>query len=298
MLDGGLSTELERRGADLDHQLWSSVILLRTPQLISEVHTAYLDAGADIIATATYQASKEGLRKAGLSSEASDSTMREAVSLALDARDRFWETRTHSDRLKPLVAASLGPYGACLHDGSEYHGRYDLGLHELIAFHRPRVQTLIDCGADLFAFETIPSLLEGQAIIALMEEFPEVFAWLSFSCRNSHEVAHGEPFALCAAMADESEQIIAVGANCTAPEYIPGLLESARDTQTPLAVYPNSGESWDATRQQWCGQASDRMDAAAWRAKGARLIGGCCRTGADDITRMKCQLMAVDSKDF
>lgn len=298
MLDGGLSTELELRGADLDHELWSSVVLLETPGLISDVYTAYLEAGADIIATATYQATVQGFMRAGLDRPDALAMMQKAVYLALEARDAFWAAEEGAKRLKPLVAASLGPYGACLHDGSEYHGNYALGLEELVDFHRPRVAALAECGADLFAFETIPSLLEGQAFIELLEEFPQLTAWISFSCRNGAEVAHGEPFAECASLADQCEQIIAVGVNCTAPENIPPLLRAATDIETSLAVYPNSGESWDAENQQWCGEASDHMDPVAWHALGARLIGGCCRTGARDIRRMKSDLMVMQFSDL
>ena len=293
MLDGGLSTELEQRGANLDHELWSSLVLIETPELLSESHTAYLEAGADIIATATYQASLDGFMRTGLGRDESLAMMQNAVYLALQARDSFCEAQGDGLRLKPLVAASLGPYGACLHDGSEYHGNYVMGLQELAEFQRPRVEALADCGADLFAFETIPSLLEGQAITELVKEFPDIKAWISFSCRNGTEVAHGEAFAECASLADNSPQFLAVGVNCTPPAYIPSLLDSAGDIQTPLLVYPNSGESWDAVQQQWCGEASDNMDVAAWHSLGARLIGGCCRTAAEDIRRMKSELMGA-----
>lgn len=293
MLDGGLSTELERSGANLDHELWSSLVLLETPGLLSEAYSAYLEAGADIIATATYQASLEGFMRTGLGRADSLAMMQKAVQLALEARDSYWDTRENGAGLKPLVAASLGPYGACLHDGSEYHGNYAMDQGALVDFHRPRVEALADCGADLFAFETIPSLLEGLAIVELLNEFPDVTAWLSFSCRNGAEVAHGEPFVECARLADNNEQLIAVGINCTPPGNIPALLESAGAIRTPLAVYPNSGEIWDAVRQQWCGEASDSMDVVTWHTLGARLIGGCCRTGADDIRRMKSELTAA-----
>lgn len=298
MLDGGLSTELELRGADLDHELWSSLVLLDTPELLSEVYSAYLEAGADIISTATYQASLEGFMRAGLDQTQALAKMQKAVYLALEARDSYWQGQDRGSSLKPLVAASLGPYGACLHDGSEYHGNYAMGLEELVRFHRPRVEALADCGADLFAFETIPSLLEGQAIGELLKEFPDISAWISFSCRNGVDVSHGEPFAECANLADHNDQLIAVGVNCTPPENIPSLLKSADAIRTPLMVYPNSGERWDAARQQWYGEASDSMNPVVWHALGACLIGGCCRTGADDIRRMKSELTGALAKEL
>lgn len=291
MLDGGLSTELEQLGANLDDELWTSRVLIDAPELIQEAHRRFLHGGADIIATATYQATVEGLVRAGLEPGQAEELMVAAVKLAVDVRDEFWsQPANRAGRLRPLVAVSLGPYGACLHDGSEYHGNYGLGKNELMDFHRPRIALLKDTGADLFAFETFPSLLEAESVVDLLEEFPDVQAWLSFSCRDELRVAHGETFAECAELASRSKQILSVGVNCTAPENIPLLLSSAQHTGIPLAAYPNSGEYWDATAQQWRGQACGSMDVGEWHRLGTRLIGGCCRTTSDDIRGMRARL--------
>ena len=152
------------------------------------------------------------------------------------------------------------------------------------------IAVLADAGGDLFAFETIPSLAEAELLLDLLPEFPGVRAWLSFSCRDHGHVAHGEPFADCARRAADSPQVLAVGVNCTAPEHIAPLLRAAAGIDRPLVAYPNSGEEWDAEAQRWCGEACDRMDVAEWHRLGARLIGGCCRTVASDIARMKQSL--------
>lgn len=290
LLDGGLSTQLERHGAVLAGELWTTRVLLDAPGTLRAAHRDFLEAGADVIASATYQSSLPGLERCGLSATAAAETMRGAIRLAREERDAFWRVRGGEGRLQPLVAASLGPYGACLHDGSEYHGHYGLGKQALVDFHRPRVALLADAGADLFAFETIPSLLEAEAILEVLEEFAGLTAWISFSCSDERHVAHGEPFADCATAVAESGQALAVGINCLAPEWVPGLLETGRGAGLPLAVYPNSGEHWDAGEQRWRGQACSDMDVGAWHAAGARLIGGCCRTDADDIRRMRERL--------
>lgn len=295
MLDGGLATELENRGADLNHFLWSARLLAEAPGLIEAVHGDYLAAGADVIATATYQASYEGFRKSGFDVDQARQLMRLGVELAVRARDRFWSDPDNREgRLRPLVAASIGPYGACLRDGSEYHGNYAVGARELAEFHRPRMDLLADTGADLFAFETIPSRVEAEVLIGLMEEYPARCAWLSFSCRDGSRVSHGEAFADCAALADGCEQIVAVGINCTAPRFVPALLESARGLHTPLAVYPNSGEHWIAAEHRWAGQDCGTFPAVEWYRLGARLIGGCCRTGPDDIRKMRADLLKAE----
>jgi homocysteine S-methyltransferase len=297
MLDGALATELERRGSVLDDALWSARILLENPDLIRQVHYDYLAAGADVITTASYQATFTGFARRGLDHEQAADLMRLSVGLALEARDSFWaEPANRTGRERPLVAVSVGPYGAYLADGSEYRGDYGLSLAELMDFHRPRMAVLAAAGADLLACETIPCQVEGEALVTLLHEFPAVPAWLSFSCRNSQEVAGGEPFAGCAALANQSDQIVAVGVNCTAPRYIEDLLHIAhRVTKKPLLCYPNSGEAWDPHNNCWVGSTGItdfHTPAQRWRAAGATLIGGCCRTTPEDIRDMRQALAA------
>lgn len=291
MLDGGLATEMENRGAELDDALWSAKMLIEAPEMIRQVHAAYLKAGADVIATATYQASFGGFARTGLRKAQAERLMRLSVDLAVLARETFW---SHHDnrisRLRPLVAASIGPYGACLADGSEYHGNYGIGRDELRDFHQPRLEVLADTEAELFAFETIPSMCEAEVLLELLQKFPDKYAWLSFSCRDAQQVCHGERFSECAALADSTEQIVGVGVNCTAPRHVPPLLESARPIATPLAAYPNSGEQWRAEDNTWVGEGCEALDAVALYESGARVIGGCCRTTPEDISRMRAAL--------
>jgi len=292
MLDGALATELERRGADIDDDLWSARVLIEAPELICEVSHEYLLAGADIISTATYQASFEGFEKAGIDHAQASNLMQLSVDLALLARENFWSvTDNRRFRLRPLVAASIGPYGAFLADGSEYHGNYALQKQDLIDFHRPRMAELAHSDADLLAFETIPSKLEAEALLELLAEFPASKALLSFSCKDEAHVCHGESFADCAALAESSEQVIAVGINCTPPKFVTALLRSAAGAQKPLIAYPNSGETWIAGEHRWAGEAGDAPTALDWYDAGARLIGGCCRTGPADISRMRAELI-------
>jgi homocysteine S-methyltransferase len=293
MLDGGLATELEAHGANLDSELWSAKLLIDSPELIRKVHEDFLAAGADIIATATYQASFEGFERAGYDRAGAENLMRLAVDLALIAREAFWSnSQNHLGRLRPLVAASIGPYGACLHDGSEYSGDYGLDQGALEDFHRPRMNLLAGTEADVFAFETIPSLLEARALIKVLGEFPDKRALLSFSCSNDRQVSHGEPFVECAELAKDSSQILAVGVNCLAPEWVTPLLESASGIGLPLMAYPNSGETWDADAQEWMGDVCRDLPVLEWHERGARVIGGCCRTLSADIRRMRDVLLA------
>lgn len=288
VLDGGLATELERRGADLDDPLWSAKILVEAPDLIRQLHYDYFIAGADVAITASYQASFEGFMGRGLNRAEAANLMRLSVELAKAARDEFWRDPRHRQgRVHPLVAASVGCYGAFLADGSEYRGDYGLSQAELIEWHRPRLRVLVESEPDLLACETIPCQVEGEALVELLAEFPHMPAWLSFSCCDEIHVCHGERFADCVALANCSPQIVAVGLNCTAPRYVAPLLGSAAGITTkPLLCYPNSGERWDAETNCWLdgtGVTDFAEPARLWRDAGAQLIGGCCRTGPADV---------------
>jgi len=276
ILDGALATELERRGADLNDALWSAKLLIDQPELIRQVHFDYFVAGANVATTASYQATFEAFQERGYSHEEAARLMRLSVTLALEARDAFWADPAHRvGQLKPLVAASVGPYGAMLADGSEYRGHYGLSKQALIDFHRPRMQVLVDAGADLLACETLPCLDEALAIASLLPEFENMAAWVSFSCRDGEHNSQGEKLADCVAMLDGVTQIVALGVNCTAPEFIPSLIDQARTgTTKPIVVYPNSGEQYDAIHKQWqgCSHAQDfAQQALGWYAHGARL---------------------------
>lgn len=295
VLDGGLATELERRGADLADPLWSAKLLLEDPAQVRAVHRDYYRAGADVATTASYQASFEGLAGRGLDADAAARVMREAVALAIAAREDFWADEAARDgRHWPLVAASVGPYGAVLTGGAEYRGHYGLSVEALMDFHRPRLAVLAASGADVLACETIPCPEEAVALARLLPEFPALTAWISFSCRDERHVCQGEPLADAVAALDEAPQIAAVGVNCTAPQHVTALLESLRGvTAKPLLAYPNSGEVYDGSTHRWhgglgCAHATQFAAwAREWHAAGARLIGGCCRTTPEDIAALR-----------
>jgi homocysteine S-methyltransferase len=288
VLDGALATELERRGADLLDPLWSAKILLEQPQLIRAVHLDYFRAGADVATTATYQATFEGFARRGIGQEQAAQLMRDAVALAASARDEFWSMpENRAARLRPLIAASVGPYGAMLGDGAEYRGHYAVSDQALAAFHRPRLEVLAQSGADLLACETLPCLREALVLARLLSDFPSITAWVSFSCRDGAHNCEGDAIARCAAELQEYPQVAAVGVNCTAPEHVGELLLRLREaTDKPLLTYPNSGERYQALTKRWCGPQTATpfaVMARAWFQAGARLIGGCCRTTPEDI---------------
>ena len=287
VLDGGLATELERRGLALGDPLWSARALIEAPAVVAAVHRDYLEAGADVIATATYQATIPGLASRGLSEREAGRVLASGVALALRERDAHWSRQPRRlERLRPLVAASVGSYGAFLANGSEYTGDYEIDRDALAAWHRPRLRLLEDSGADLVAFETIPSLIEAEAIAAVLAERGGPPAWVSFQARDAERLADGTPIEVAAASVVRTERIVAVGVNCVAPAMVAPLLVRLAGAGKPLVAYPHRGEVWDAPSRSWISHgavvAFDQL-AREWRDAGARLIGGCCRTTPADI---------------
>lgn len=283
IIDGAMATELEARGCDLNDDLWSARVLLEQPELIRAVHLDYFNNGADIAITASYQATVDGFAKRGLSREQALDLIKKSVQLAQEARDEFWaKEENRVGRLRPLIAGSVGPYGAYLADGSEYRGDYNLSEDELIAFHRPRVEALIASGADLLACETIPCGIEARALIRLLAEFPNTLAWFTFTAKDGEHISNGERIADIAAFLDSQPQAAAIGINCTSPLHIPSLVrEIKKNTNKPIIVYPNSGEYYSAVTNTWHGEtSSDKfgVQSKEWYENGATLIGGCCRT--------------------
>ena len=252
ILDGGMATELEKLGCDLSGPLWSAHVLREQPEKVAAVHAGYLAAGADCILTASYQVSAEAYAEIGLSPEDAAASLRESVRIAEDVRAGF----SRSSPRKILIAASLGPYGAALHNGAEYHGNYDISFDQLVGFHARRIAVLAETNADLIAFETVPSLEEAKAIVAALKQYPQVAAWVSFTCRDASHTVHGEPISDCASFLDSVPQVVAVGINCTAPAFVMPLIQALKaSTSKPIVVYPNSGEGWDAQTRSWTGKA-------------------------------------------
>ncbi len=297
MIDGGVATELTRQGLDLSDGLWSARVLIEAPGAIERVHTDYFLAGADIAITASYQASYEGFAKRGLNAESTNAILQRSVEIAQSARSRVQADQPGTVR-ELLVAASVGPYGAMLHDGSEYRGDYGLDEDALVDFHRDRFTVLADAGADLLACETIPSRIEAAALVRLLGERPDAVAWVTFSCRDGRHTSAGDSIAECARWLDGVPQVVAIGVNCVAPELVESLIhELGTGTTKPIVVYPNSGETWDAVAQCWVGTA-DRFTGYVprWLGAGARWIGGCCRTTPDDIRSVRADIDAYAAR--
>lgn len=297
LLDGGLATELEAHGHNINNALWSASLLLSQPRAIVDAHRAYLDAGAQCITSASYQASRSGLVAAGHSAADADRLIQSSVDLARRAVDEYllenMAGKMDNDPdvpRRPLVAASIGPYAAVQHDGSEYTGIYRADRDDLIALHRDRLTLLDRSGADVLAVETIPNAMELEVLSELLLEV-RTPAWISFCCRDDAHLSDGTSVAAAASLFAKHPAVFAIGINCTSPSYAVTLIRSIRAAAPAKAivVYPNSGEKFDAQSKTWHGTVTPLQCAQAaleWRKAGASLIGGCCRMGPPHIAAM------------
>lgn len=289
ILDGGLATELQRRGHDVSGKLWSAEVLRTDPAAIEQLHYDYFVVGARCAISASYQASYEGFAAAGLEAGETTLLLTRSVELARAARTRY--RRDHPDARRELyVAASIGPFGAISHDGAEYRGDYGLTVAQLVQFHAKRFGVLAAAGADCLACETIPLLDEARALAALLADHPGTAAWMSFTSPDGVHTSHGEPLVECARLLDRVPNVVAVGVNCVKPEIVGAAIRSLKaGTGKALVVYPNSGEHWDGQTRDWqgaCDHESLATLAPQWIRDGARLVGGCCRIGPREIAEL------------
>ena len=289
VLDGGLSNALEDRGHDVSGELWTARLLAEAPDEIAAVHRTYYAAGADVATTASYQASVAGFQRTGVSATEAVALISRSVAIARGVRDELAD-----DGHVRLVAASVGPYGAVLADGSEYRGRYGLSRAQLRDFHAPRMEALAAAGPDLVAIETIPDVDEAEVLVRLLDEVA-LPGWMSFSAQGLHTRA-GQPLADAFAVAASSRWTVALGVNCCAPaEVLDAVRLAVERTGLPAVAYPNSGEVWDPNRRGWVGHPGfDAGLAQSWVAAGAAYVGGCCRVGPDEIAALVDELGRTD----
>lgn len=276
-LDGGLSTALENNGNKLTTSLWTGELILVNPSEITKAHLDFINAGADIIITSSYQISYLGCSKRGWSESKTDQALRGSTQLAKDAVLKSGKS--------VKVASSIGPYGAALADGSEYKGNYGVTKSALKDFHARRLEVLISTSPDLLALETMPDTFEVELLLELLSDCPIPY-WVSYSCKAGNQTNAGQSFTEAVSLAKDA---MAVGINCTAPELITDLLLSAEGVK-PFVVYPNSGRSWNAKTKVWEGSSEagfDELLIKSWISAGAQIIGGCCGIGADEILNLK-----------
>lgn len=277
ILDGGLSTQLDRRGFDVAGPLWTARALLDQPSVIEEAHRDFVDAGADVVITASYQVSRQGFLAAGRDADEAD----QAIALATAT------ARRAARGSGTVVAASVGPYGAILHDGSEYRGDYGMSVDELAAFHAERLAVITATEPDWLAVESIPDVIEVQALCEALASVDDIPAWMTFTCIDQAHLCAGQAIEEACSVVTSAKAVRAIGVNCTDPRFVTGLIGRIRAVTTlPVIVYPNAGGQWFA--DEWHGSGSGVFDSIQqWLDAGANGIGGCCGTDADDIRTLR-----------
>lgn len=298
LLDGGLSNELESQGHDLNHHLWSARMLVENPEALIKAHLAYLNAGADCIITSSYQATIQAFISMKFDKEASVELLLKSVQVAQEAVLRY-QSSDYFRGNQSLIAASIGPYGAYLADGSEYRGHYGVSDDILKDFHQSRIAILDQSDADFFACETIPSLQEAKVLADILQH-TQKSAWLSFSCKDEQHLNDGTAIEEVSALLANHPKVFAIGVNCTAPKHISGLIKAIKTTSgnKKIVVYPNSGEVYHAESKQWSGFSDPNfcsLMTREWLNLGADIIGGCCRISPAHIRAMKMALVMQNS---
>lgn len=300
ILDGSFSSQLAKhvhRNIESDNgPLWTAQYLYTNPDAVQQTHLDYLRAGTDFISTNTYQASLAGFKKyLNLSDEDGYKLFECAVKLAKQGRDIYLSE--NKVNFMPKIAGSVGPYGAYLHDLSEYNGSYaeTTSIETMRDWHRPRLETLIKSGVDCLAIETIPCSKEAEMLASLLKEYPSIKAWMSFTCKDGKSLANGENFQEIAKRCWKlnPEQIIAVGVNCSSPNFVAELFKDFNkgysDTPVPLITYPNSGEKYIPNKgwveDEKCNSIETYVD--EWLELGVKYVGGCCRTDVSHIIKIK-----------
>ncbi|QDF30291.1 homocysteine S-methyltransferase [Halarcobacter anaerophilus] len=298
IVDGALGTRLQTKGLNINDSLWSAKLLDENPNAIKAVHKEYLDSGADLIITSSYQASIEGFEKKGFSRQKAKELICLSIELARKARDEFWEEKKNKKkRIKPLVAASIGPYGAFLANGAEYTGKYNISKEQLKNFHKRRVEIIASTNPDIFAIETIPSFEEAKILAEILKEYKNIPSWICFSAKDNLHINDGTKIKECAKYLDTKEQISAIGINCTSPKYISSLIKEIKSVSNkPIVVYPNGGFKYNPLTKNWEDAKTDEKEFAKmahlWKTQGAKLIGGCCQTEPKEIEELRRVLLS------
>ena len=286
ILDGGLSAELEKQGCDLNHPLWSAHLIATNPEAIVRAHTSYLEAGAQCLITSSYQASVEGFRSMGYNQRSAERLISKSIRLAELAIENYRKKNISNSKI--FIAASIGPYGAFLADGSEYHGKYEVPDAVLYDYHQSKINLLAHTNADFLACETIPSFREAKVIADVLKK-STIPAWVSFSCKDDQCMNDGTLLSECLIHLAGHPNIFAVGVNCTPPNHVSSLIEILKKYggEKKLVVYPNSGESYDAGTKKWAENKTGKehkIYVKQWLSQGVDIIGGCCRIDANGVS--------------
>eukprot|EP01038_Epipyxis_sp_PR26KG_P005628 gene5628-7772_t len=308
ILDGALGSEVKYRNpSSMDPYLWSAGALIDDISTINGIHLDYIQQGADIITTSSYQISYESFQRfRGYSISQTNKYLLDSINVAHSAKTRACDLVEKSI----FVASSIGCYGAHLADGSEYHGEYGKSLSYLMNWHEQKLNYVALQNPNIIACETIPCKMEAIALTKLIANSSSQFcSWISLACKSETLLNSGESIedTLRAIEDDVEYQLekengnfdkLMIGVNCTDPIYVEEIInlmkENIKSTRV-LVAYPNRGCVWNDESKSYVEESGFSDDqfaecAKCWLDAGARIIGGCCCTTPLTISKVKSSL--------
>ena len=281
LLDGGMGTELQRRGVNTSLPLWSAKALLNSPQTIKEIHHDYLLAGAEIIETNTFRTNHRTLAKAGLA-EHDEKLTKLAVDLAKEAVAEFKNDK------KILIGGVQTTLEDC------YCPELVDDEKIILSEHRRWSKNLKKAGVDFIFLETFNTIREATTALKTVSE-TGLKATISFVCNDQAKLLSGEPLEQAVKII-EIFKPIAILINCLNPSTITKILPVLKSaTNLPIGAYGNGlGQPHDD--QGWIFDQSGKAvktyvnEVQKWLAIGAQLVGGCCGTNPEYIQAIAKQI--------
>lgn len=270
LLDGAMGTEIQRRGIPLDLPLWSSYALLSNPDIVSEIHLSYVQAGVDVLTTNTFRTQRRTLAKAGIERETRRLNQL-AVKLAVEAAN------TASKEV--LVAGSLAPLEDCY--------RPDISPREGFEEFRELTDIFADSGCNLILVETMNNFSEARNAI-MASQLSGLPYWLSVTPSNNDplRLLSGELIDEVIRMA-EGEGVSVLLVNCASTTNIEISVSYLNEnTKLPFGGYANNGIFDDEFGWRFEGELeltkfSSHINKLL--SLGADVVGGCCGIGPEHI---------------
>ena len=306
LLDGAMGTMVQQlqlddrqmcgeRFAEHSHDLsnFVDILCLTQPSSVTQIHQAYLEAGADILETNTFCSSTLGLQEFGLDADLVGEINRAAVTCAREAIDNFDSTAHKRSR---FIAGSIGPttkQTAISTDVDDAAARSTTFL-EMVASYRVQVKELLTAGVDLLLPETAIDTLNLKAcLFAIQQCFDDlgfqvpVMVSATFNAAGVTFVSSQHVEAFWNSVAHFP--LLSVGINCAlGPDLMrPHLEELSHIAPTFISCHPNAGlpnemGQYDLSPKDMAAIIGDFAD-QGW----VNIVGGCCGTTPDHIRAMR-----------
>jgi len=279
VFDGAMGTMLYSKGVFINRCY--DELNIKEPDLIRDVHRAYIRAGAELIETNSFGANRIKLAEHGLEAQVHEINAR-AASLAKDVA-----------RGRALVGGAIGPLGIRI----EPYG--PTSLDEARAMFREQVEGLLEGGADFFVLETFGDLVEIQQALLAVREVSDLPIVAQMTVQEDGGTVYGTTPELLTKRLDAWGADV-IGLNCSVgPHGMLGAIEQmASLTSRPLSAQPNAGLPREIHGRKMYMASPEYMAKYSGRLirAGARFVGGCCGTTPDHIKRIADAVHAISPR--